>query len=75
MTVLLDRAVMTLRALPQDAQDEIARILLQWTGEDQAPIALSAEDEASFAAALAQAERGEFASDADVKDVWIKHGL
>ncbi len=75
MTELLDRAVANLRALPAAAQDDVARLLLQWVGEDQAPVQLTLEEEASFAASLAQADRREFASDAEVNAIWAKHGL
>ena len=75
MTDLLDRAVASVRALPPEAQDEAARLLLQWAGEEQPAIALTPEEDASFAASLAQAERGEFASDAEVRAIWAKHGL
>ena len=75
MTNLLDRAVANLQALPSAEQDEVARLLLQWIGEEQAPIPLGAEEEASFAESLAQADRGEFASDAEVEAIWAKHGV
>ena len=75
MTDLLDRAVARVRTLPVDIQDDVARMLLQWAGEDQPPIALTPEEEASFAESLAQADRGEFATDEDVRAVWGKHGF
>ena len=74
MTDLLDRAIANLQALPAAEQDEAARLLLQWIGEEQAPVHLTAE-EASFAESLAQANRREFASDAEVQAIWAKHGL
>jgi predicted transcriptional regulator len=36
---------------------------------------LSAEEEASFDESLFQAERGEFATDEQVRAIWAKHGL
>jgi len=56
-------------------QDELARMLLQFAGEDQPVIQLTAEEESSLAASLAQAERGEFATDEQVRAIWAKHGL
>jgi len=56
-------------------QDELARILLQFAGVDQLVIQLTAEEEGSFEASLAQAERGEFATDGQVRAIWAKHGL
>ena len=75
MTKLLEHAVETLRALPPDMQDELARMLLQLAGEDQPVLQLSAEEAASFDESLAQADRGEFATDEQVRAIWAKHGL
>ena len=75
MTDLLDRAVETVRALPPEVQDDLARLLLQLAGEEQAGLPLTPEEEASFAESLAQAERGEFASDEEIRAIWAKHGL
>ncbi len=75
MTKLLERAFATVRGLAPEMQDELARMLLQLAGEDQPALGLSAEDEASFDKSLAQAERGEFATDEQVRAIWAKHGL
>ena len=75
MTELLERAVETVRALRPEAQDALARILLQLAGDDETVIPLTAEEEASLDEALAQAERGEFATDEQVRAIWAKHGL
>ncbi len=75
MTKLLERAFATVRGLSPEMQDELARMLLQLAGEDQPVLELSAEDEASFDKSLAQAERGEFATDEQVRAIWAKHGL
>jgi hypothetical protein len=76
MTKLLDRALEAARSLPSDAQDDIARVVLQLAGsEDVAPIALSADERAAIAASKAAAARGEFAADEQVQATWTKHGL
>ncbi len=76
MTELLERAVQAARNLPADMQDEIARLVLQFTGdEDQSVIQLSPEDAASFDEFFAQAARGEFATDEQIRAIWLKHGL
>lgn len=76
MTKLFERAVETVRALSPDTQDALARIVLQLAREnDLPPIAMSAEDEASFEESLAEAERGEFVSDETIRAFWAKHGL
>ena len=75
MTKLLEQAVETVRGLPPEIQDELARMLLLLAGEDQPTLQLSPEEEASFEESLAQAERGEFATDEQVRAIWAKHGL
>jgi hypothetical protein len=75
MTKLLEQAVETVRALPPETQDDLARVLLQLAGNDQPVIELSAEEEASFDESLAQAARGEFATDEQVRAIWAKHDL
>jgi hypothetical protein len=75
MTALLDQAIASVRDLPDDAQDAVARMLLDLVAEDQAVVELTAEEAESFEESLAQAERGEFASDAAVRAIWAKHGL
>ena len=64
-----------MRALPPEAQDLLARMLLQFASEDQAAIQLTAEEEASFDELLGQAERSEYATDDEVRAIWAKHGL
>jgi hypothetical protein len=75
MTKLLEQAVETVRGLPADVQDELARVLLQLAGKDQPLFQLSAADEASFEQSLGQADRGEFATDEQVRAIWAKHNL
>jgi hypothetical protein len=75
MTKLFEKAVETVRGLPPEIQDDLARMLLQLAGEDQPVVQLSAEEAASFDESLAQAERGEFATDEQVRAIWAKHGL
>ncbi len=75
MTKLLEQAFDTVRGLPPEMQDELARLLLQLAGEDQPVLQLSAEEEASFDESLAQADRGEFATDEQMRAIWAKHGL
>jgi hypothetical protein len=75
MTDLLYRAVRAVSELFPDEQNEIARLVLMIAGDDQPPLRLSAEEEATFAASRAQAGRSEFATDEQVRAVWAKHGL
>lgn len=75
MTRLLEQAVATVSTLPDDVQDEAARMLLQFAGNEQEPYQLTPEEEADLDASIAEAERGEFATDEQVRAMWAKHGL
>ena len=76
MTQLFDRAVETVRRLPAEMQDEIALLVLQLASdEDQPIIELTPEETASFDESFAQAARGEFATDEEIRAIWAKHGL
>ncbi|MBI1980548.1 MAG: hypothetical protein HYS63_03110 [Methylocystis sp.] len=73
MTRLLDEAVAKARRLPDAAQDEIAQILMRLAGDEGAPIQLTPEEERDLAEALAEVERGEFASDEAIRALWAKY--
>ena len=75
MTDLLEKAVAAVRGLPASSQDDIARVMLMLASEDQSSVPLTAEEEASLAESLAQAARGEFATDEQGRAVWANHGL
>jgi len=73
MTELLEQAVERVRALPSAQQDELARVLLRLAGGEEAVYQLTPEEEADLIKAEAEIERGEFASDAEVKAVFAKY--
>ena len=76
MTKLLERALAAARNLPPDAQDDIARVVLRLAGaDDEPPVPLTADEQATVAASSAAAARGGFAIDEQVRAVWSKHGL
>jgi hypothetical protein len=76
MTKLLDQALEVARGLPSKAQDDIARVVLQLAGSEEAAlVALSADERAAIAASREAAARGEFATDEQVRATWAKHGL
>jgi hypothetical protein len=66
MTRLLEQAVEAVSALPDEEQDDLARILLQLAGVDQPPYQLTREEAADLDASLVEAARGEFATDEEV---------
>ena len=75
MTRLLEQAIEAVSALPDEVQDDLARILLQLAGVDQPPYELTPEETADLDASLAEAAKGEFATDEEVRAIWAKHGL
>jgi hypothetical protein len=72
MTKLLERAVDSIRALPPEVQDELARLLLQVAGEEQPAIRLTPEERADLAEADAEIARGEFATDEQMRSMLAK---
>jgi predicted transcriptional regulator len=75
MTKLLEQAFKAAQSLPSVMQDDLARIVLQFTGDEQAIVQLTPEEDAALARSEAAAARGEFATDDEVRAVWSKHGL
>jgi hypothetical protein len=75
MTKELEQALEAVRALPADMQDELAGMIRLFVGDDEPPIELTPEEEASFDVSHAQAARGEFATDDQVRAIWAKFGL
>ena len=75
MTDLLEKALYTARNLPNEMQDDIARMVLSMAGERLPVVQLTPQEEQSFAVSLQQAGNGEFAPDEDVRAVWATHGL
>jgi hypothetical protein len=72
-TELLQYAIEAARSLPPETQDEIARAMLA-LAESADLVADDSLDE-DLRESLAEEERGEFASDEEVRAVWAKHGL
>jgi hypothetical protein len=75
MTKLLEEALETVRRLPVESQDEIARAMLALAGSEPEPVPLSPEEREAIARSKAAAARGEFATEDQVREVWAKHGL
>jgi hypothetical protein len=67
MTKLLEKALEAVRRLSPEEQDDVARALLQLVGEAGEPEGVPPEHLAAVLEGLAQAKRGEFASDAEVE--------
>ncbi len=77
MTKLLDRAIEQARELPAEMQDELAAMLLSFMGEnDQEGVyELTPEEEADLDEADREIERGEIATEEEVRAMWAKYPL
>ena len=75
MTKLLQKGIEAVQGLPADRQDMAGELLLGLAGISQSTYQLTPEQIADLKVAIAQADRGEFASDEDMKAVWKKFGL
>ncbi len=75
VTKLLDQAIAKVCILPEADQDEATEALL-WTLETRSGRLLLDDDTcAAIDEGLAQARRGEFATDAETAALWKRHGL
>jgi len=75
MTKLLEQGIEAVRGLPADRQDMAGELLLGLAGAVQAGYELTPEQIADLKIALAQADRGEFATDDELNADWKKFGL
>jgi hypothetical protein len=66
MTKLLEKALEVVRQLSPDAQDEIARAMLNMAGDEAEPEEIDPTHLSDVLESLAQAKRREFATDAEV---------
>jgi hypothetical protein len=67
MTKLLEKALEAVRRLPPDSQDEIARAILSLADNDEQTEEIDPAHLADVLESLAQAKRGQFASDAEIE--------
>jgi hypothetical protein len=71
----LQKALDAVRTWPVERQDAAAEVLERMNSLATAPYKLSDEERSDLEEALAEARRGEFASDAEVKAMFARHGL
>jgi hypothetical protein len=72
MTKRMDEVMEKVRALPDDTQDEIARLLRAIVEEEDAADDLAPEQEDLLRQRLAEADRQEFATAEEVEAVFAK---
>jgi hypothetical protein len=74
MSKLLDMAIEASKDLPVELQDDLARVMLRFVNGEEAYI-LTPEEEADLDEADREIERGEIATDEQVRAMWAKYGL
>ena len=74
MTTLLDQGIRAIRELPPDRQDMAGELLLTLAASPPR-YQLTPEQIEDLKRGIAQADRGEFASDQEVTRTWQKFGL
>jgi hypothetical protein len=75
MTKLLSQAFAAAAALPDEQQDELARVLLGLTGVEQPPYVLTRDEQADLDEADAEIARGEVVTLDEARAMWAKHEL
>jgi hypothetical protein len=74
MTKMMKEAIAALRELPEVRQETIARALLDYASHDEGVYHLTADERAEIRVGLAEIERGEIASDDEVRAVYKRIG-
>lgn len=74
MTDLMEKAIEALRRVPDRRQDDLALVVMELAAGSAQVYRLSPEEEADLAQSEAEAARGEFATDEEVRAVWAKYG-
>ena len=72
MTELLKQALAATDKLPPELQDELARFILSFAAGEQEVYELSEEELSWLEPSLAEADRGEFATEKEVAALWTK---
>lgn len=75
MTKLLREAFEKVQALPPEMQDQVARMLLAYAGDEEPMIELTSEEIADLIEAKAEVARGDVVSSAEVEAVLSKYRL
>jgi len=70
MTKLLEQGVKAVETLPPDRQDIAGKLLLEFARQATPKYGLTPEQIEDVKAALAEMDRGEFATDEEMEEVW-----
>ena len=74
MTKLLEKGIEAVRGLPEDRQNMAGELLLS-IAKNEPRYRLTAEQIQDVKLAIAEADRGEFATDTEMTETWKKFGL
>ena len=75
MTKLLQEGIAAVSSLSAERQDLAGMLLLHFAGLEQPRYTLTSQQIADLNVSLAQADRGEFATDDEMDATWTKFGL
>ncbi len=75
MTKLLLKAIEAVQCLPAERQDAAGELLMHLVEQEQSAHRLTPEQLKDLDLSIAEADRGEFASDEEVAAMWKKFGL
>ena len=75
MSKLLEDAIEKVRKLPEDRQAYVAEVLERIAAAGSDVFVVPEEHRAAIVEGLAQADRGEFATDEEMAALWKKCGL
>lgn len=74
MTRLLELAIEEAKQLSPEEQDKLARTIMEIVhGGEEGVYVLSEEEEAAIEVGLAEADRGEFASEEEIEAIFAKY--
>lgn len=75
MTKLLQDAIKKVKELPDNEQEAVAVVMLEMAAAETPLVHLDDETRAAVREGTAQARRGEFVSDKDMKAFFKRHGV
>jgi len=75
MTKMMKEAIAVLQELPEERQETIARAILDYASHDEGVYHLTDDERAEVREGLAEIERGEIASDDEVRTVYTRIGV
>jgi hypothetical protein len=75
MTKLLEKGIEAVRDLPDEAQNRVGEMLLSVAEQSRRSYTLTPEQVEDVKLAMAEADRGDFASDEEMSAFWKKCGL